>query len=317
MRTAICGVWHVHAEEYYNRAKALTEVVGVWDENEQWKADFCQKHSEKAFSSFEELLESDADSVIVCSATSVHANLMVRLADAGKNIFTEKVLALCDEDCARVDEAVTRNGVKFVISLPHKYSAGSRTVKSVVDSGELGKINYMRYRNCHSGSVDNWLPKHFYSLQECGGGAMIDLGAHGMYMTDWICGMPDQFTSAFTHACENKQTAELNTDHVEDNAVTMMGYNNGCIAINETGFVSKGYPLSLEVGGDRGFVRFDDKGVYKSTAQTDYKCEQVSMCDALPKPIDQFLTGEILDGCGMEEAKHLTHMMVCAYKNKI
>lgn len=181
MKTAVCGLWHVHAEGYFRHAQALTEVVGVWEENEQWRKDFCEKHQVPAFGSFEELLASDADSVIVCTPTNQHTEVMLKLANAGKNIFTEKVMALTDEDAEKIAEAVEKNGVRFVISLPHKYGAGVQTVKAVVDSGELGKLNYLRFRNCHSGSVDNWLPPHFYNAEACGGGAMIDLGAHGTF----------------------------------------------------------------------------------------------------------------------------------------
>jgi hypothetical protein len=38
---------------------------------------------------------------------------------------------------------------------------------------------------------------------------------------------------------------------------------------------------------------------------------------AVTSPIVQFLTGNIQPGCGMTEAKHLTHMMVEAYRNKV
>jgi len=314
LKTAICGLWHVHAEEYFRKANALTEVVGVWEENEQWRKAFCEKYGLKEFTSFEQLLECGADSVLVCTATNTHAHVMVRLANAGKNIFTEKVLALTDEDCNRIAEAVERNGVEFVISLPWKYRSGPLTLKKVVDSGDLGKINYLRFRNCHSGSVKNWLPEHFYNEEQCGGGAMIDLGAHGMYLTDWICGMPDSYTSMFKLACSVENVP--NGDKVEDNAITMMGYDNGCIALNETGFVSQGYPWSLEVGGENGCVRCDDSGVYKTTTATDMKRVEVELCEALPSPVEQFLTGNILPGCGMTEAKHLTHMMVGAYQNQ-
>ncbi len=317
MKTAICGVWHVHAGSYFERALALTDVVGVWEEDALRRENFCQHYHVKAFDSFESLLSSDVENVIVCTATNQHTQIITRLAEAGKNIFTEKVLALTDEDAEKIAAAVARNNVKFVISLPHKYSAGPQTVKKIVDSGELGKINYLRFRNCHSGSLDNWLPAHFYNLSECGGGAMIDLGAHGMYLTDWICGQPDSYSSIFTVSCEDTSVANVTGDRVEDNAVTMMGFRSGCIAINETGFVSRGYPMSLEVGGENGCVRYDNNGVCKITKQTDFKPQIVDMAPDLPAPIDQFLTNQILDGCGMEEALHLTHMMVCAYKNRI
>lgn len=316
MKTAICGLWHVHAEGYFQRAQALSEVVGVYEENEQWRREFCQKYGVKEFATFEELLASDAEGVIVCTATDAHTEVIVRIADAGKDVFTEKVLALTDEDCEKIEQAICRNNVQFVISLPQKYGANCMTVQQVAASGELGKLNYLRFRNCHSGSVDNWLPPHFYNAAQCGGGAMIDLGAHGMYLTDWICGEPTSYASVFTKACDDEAVAKINPDGVEDNAVTVMGFANGCIAVTETGFVSRGYPTSLEVGGEKGYVRMDNNGVVKCTADTGYQCVPVAVGENLPMPIDQFLTGNILPGCGIQEAKHLTHMMVMAYRNQ-
>ena len=312
MKVAVCGLWHVHAEEYFNRAMALGEVVGVYDDNEQRRTDFCNKYHVKPIETFEEVLKSDAEGVIVATATNAHVDVMVALANAGKHIFTEKVLALTDEGAAKIAEAVKANGVRFVISLPWKYHAPQIAVHEIVKSGELGKINYLRFRNCHSGSLDGWLPAHFYSEEECGGGAMIDLGAHGMYLTDWICGVPVTATSVFTKS----DATPLNVDGVEDNAVTVMGFENGCIAINETGFVSRGYPSSLEVGGEKGYVRADNNGVVKATADTGYKTVQVEVGANQTTPIDQFMTGQILPGCGLEEAVRLTHLMVMAYGNR-
>lgn len=313
MKTAICGLWHVHAPDYFKKAVAISEVVGIYDEDEEKRKNFCVQNGVKEFSSFDELLESDADGVIVCTSTDTHIDYMLRIADAKKSIFTEKVLALSDEDCLKIEEAVKRNGVDLVISLLQKYRPGPLTVKKVCDSGELGKINYVRFRNCHSGSIAHWLPPHFYNRKQCGGGAMIDLGAHGMYLIDWLLGAPEKYSSAFTIACEDEQAVKINPDKVEDNAVTVMSYKNGCIAVNETGFVSNCYPMTLEVCGENGFVRYSGNEVVKCTLATGGKTESVPMCKELPLPIEQFLTGKILPGCGIDEAKALTHMMVGAY----
>lgn len=317
MKTAIYGVWHVHAPDYTKRAMQYGEVVGVYDADAERRKNFCEQFGLREFSSPEELLASEAEGVIVCSATNTHAEDIIEIANAKKHIFTEKVLALSEEDCRRVGEAVTKNNVKFVISLFQKYLAPQRTVKKIAASGELGKINFMRFRNCHSGSSADWLPKHFYNREECGGGAMIDLGAHGMYLIDWILGMPQQFKSVFGVACENEAASLKNTDGVEDNAVTVMAYENGCIAINETGFVSYRSPLFLEVSGDKGYVRMEDDTVIKCTEQTNGEIVSAELEKELLPPIEQFLTGDIESGCSLQEAENLTAMMVKAYKNMI
>ncbi|MBO5845750.1 MAG: Gfo/Idh/MocA family oxidoreductase [Clostridia bacterium] len=314
-KVVICGVWHVHAPDYYNYAHDLVDIIGVYDEDPIKLAAFCEKFPVKPFASFEELLASGADGAIVCISTESHADVMVALANAKMDIFTEKVLGLTTAECERVEEAVNRNGVKFVISFPRRYSAGALTVKKIVDSGVLGKINYFRYHASHNGSCDNWLPAHFYNRKECGGGAMIDHGAHGMYLVEWFCGMPDAAYSAFTVACEREDALALNPDRVEDNSVTVMTYKNGCIAINESGFVSTGYPATIEVCGEKGRVLFDNQKVY--IADKSKVLKEVELEEAQPIPIIQFCTGNILEGCGMAEAKKLTKIMEMAYANFI
>lgn len=312
MKTAVCGVWHVHAGDYTKRALALGEVLGFWEEDDSLAEQFQSVFPIHRFSSLEELLASDAEGVIVCTATSQHIRVMPQIAKAGKHIFTEKVLALTGSDCEAIEKAVEEAGVSFMISLPHKTFAPHRALKAVVDSGELGKINYLRLRNCHSGSTRGWLPVHFYNAEQCGGGAMIDLGAHGMYLTHWILGMPVAAKSAFTVAHDTPK----NIDLVEDNAVTVMTFGSGAIALNETGFVSEHSPLVLEVSGEKGYVKMEGKTVVKCSTATEGKTEEVPQGENLPLPIDQFVTGKPLPGFGMAEAKALTKLMEMAYAGK-
>lgn len=313
MKVAIFGVWHVHAPGYTQTAMELGEVVGFYEKNDALAENFARIFHIPRFDTPEALLASDAEGVIVCSASSDHAEDIVRIAKAGKHIFTEKVLALTDADCDEIERAVHDSGVRFVISLFQKYIGSRRAVKEIAASGELGKLNYMRFRNCHSGSVQDWLPEHFYHAGECGGGAMIDLGAHGMYLTEWILGMPTRASSAFTVTCDRESVKTKNSDGVEDNAVTVMSFENGAIAVNETGFVSNYSPVTLEVFGEDGYVRMVDHRVVKCTKATGGAEVEVAVGADQPMPIVQFLTGDILDGCGMAEAKALTHMMAMAY----
>ena len=314
MKVAILGAWHVHATDYTKAAQENgCEVVGVWDEREDFKHALAQKHHIPEFETVEDLLASDCEAVIVCTATNKHADDMVMAADAKKDIFTEKVLALTVEDCLRVKDAVEKNGVRFVISFPWKFNPAYLALKNAVDSGKLGRINYTRFRNCHSGSLAHWLPAHFYNKEECGGGAMIDLGAHGMYLTHWILGEPISYSSTFTHFCRDEQDAVLNPDAIEDNAVTVMTYESGAIAINETGFVTKGCKETFEIGGENGYLVSD--GVTATFAVNKFQPESLELPKAEDKPILQFLKGKTPEGCGMDEAIALTKMMIGAYSS--
>ena len=316
MKIAICGAWHVHAKDFVKIAlDEKAEIVGVYDENAELRHSLAEQFGLPEFETLDELLASDADSVAVASSSDLHAEHMIKIANAKKDIFTEKVLALTTDECFAVKKAVEENGVKFVISFVQKRLGCFRKAKEIVDSGELGKVNYLRFRNCHNGSM-TFLPPRFYNKKQCGGGAMIDLGAHGMYVTEWFLGMPKTAKSTFTIAYE----VEKNIDNVEDNAITVMSFEGGVIAVNETGFVSRYYPMILEIGGEKGRI-YAEGGEHgclrKATEATEGKFIEVEPCETLPHPLRQFIRGDIQDGIGMDDAIKLTKMMEMAYKDEI
>ena len=141
---------------------------------------------------------------------------------------------------------------------------------------------------------------------------MIDLGAHGMYLTHWFLGLPVSASSAFTVAHDTA----FNTDGVEDNAVTVMACAGGAIAVNETGFVSDYSPQVMEVFGEKGYVKMANQKVVKCTEATGGEEVEVPLEAWSDSPITQFVTGNILPGCGLEEACALTRMMEMAYAGK-
>ena len=91
MKIAICGTWHVHAPDYANTVINTegAELIGVYEENEAWKKEFAEKFSIKAYDSFEDLLDSEADGVIVCSSSDTHADYMVKIAEANDEYIKE------------------------------------------------------------------------------------------------------------------------------------------------------------------------------------------------------------------------------------
>jgi predicted dehydrogenase len=235
MKIAICGAWHVHATDFIKIAlEEKAEILGIYDENAELRHSLAEKFGLHEFLTLDELLDSDAEGVAVASSTDLHTEHMIKIANAKKDIFTEKVLALTEEECLAVKKAVEDNGVRFVISFVQKRVGTFIRAKEIVDSGEIGKINYLRFRNCHNGSM-TFLPQRFYSKRQCGGGAMIDLGAHGMYLTDWILGVPEKATSVFNLSCSLPELKEKNKDGVEDKRIfeDLRIYTKGAIDISD------------------------------------------------------------------------------------
>jgi len=240
---------------------------------------------------------------------------MVAAAKAKKHIFTEKVLAPTVAQCMDIKQAVDESGVKFCISFPHRTFPCNLFAKKAVDDGLLGKISYMRVRNAHNGASAGWLPPHFYDAVQCGGGAMIDLGAHPMYLIGWLMGKPARISSAFTHMMGHA---------VEDNAVSVMKYDCGAVAVSETGFVTGDSPFMLELYGTEGSIMIIGNDVRITSAKLGgmyggwVTPKPSDMPKALPTAIDQFVDGVLYDKeivFGMDDAIQLTEIMDAAYKS--
>lgn len=308
------GKWHVHAEQYANEVNSLPgcRVTKVWDPDEATANAWAEKLGCEAASLDNILADPEIEGVIISTATNEHAEIMLKVCKAGKALFTEKVLTLKDEDAHAVRDAVVAGNIRFGISFPHLSESPVMYALDAARSGKLGKINYARFRKAHNGSTADWLPPHFYDPFACGGGAMIDLGAHPMYMLCEIFDAePVKVQSSFT---------EMTGRGVEDNAVSMLTFADGSIGVSETSFISKGYPLTLEIGGTDGTVMFHDGEVHICCADTDYKWQTVTdLPERLPSPLAQWALAtsndELPAGFGIDAAVRLTHVMTLAYKN--
>jgi len=311
LKVAMLSRWHVHAGGYAQEFQARNDakITVVWDEEPDKGAEFAKELGVDFEPDLDKLLaRDDVDAVCVNAPTNIHRDVMVKAAKAGKHIFTEKVLAPTVAECMDIKKAVDESGVKFCISFPHRTFPHNLLAKKVMDDKVLGDVSYMRVRNAHNGASAGWLPAHFYDEVQCAGGAMMDLGAHPMYLIGWLLGKPAEVSSAFTYVTGRA---------VEDNAVSVMKYSCGAVAVSETGFVTSNSPFVLELHGTKGSFVITDKTTQLSISEESGYESENALPKALPNAIDQFVDG-VLYGkeivFGMDDAILLTEIMEAAYK---
>ena len=252
IRVAILSFWHVHAKDYARQAEAnpSTQVAAVWDEDAERGRREAQARGVPFHEDLGALLASaDIDAVVVTTPTKAHRDVMVAAAQAGKHIFTEKVLALIPADCREILDAVKKSGVKLTVSLPRMSDGYTLAIREVLAQGRLGQVTLVRTRLSHDGAVgEKWLPDQFFDPEEAGGGALIDLGCHPMYLTRTFLGaMPDTVAATF---------GRVTGRAVEDNAVALLGYANGSLGVVEAGFVNRHSPFTIEVHGTEGSLLY-------------------------------------------------------------
>ncbi|WP_432950776.1 Gfo/Idh/MocA family protein [Kribbella sp. CA-253562] len=259
LKIAALGFWHVHAGDYARQAQQHpgTELVAVWDDDPALGRPGAEQFAVPYTDDLDALLaRDDLDGVTVTTATDVHRDLMVKVANAGKHIFTEKVLAPTVAEAEEIVAAADANGVKLVVSLPRLAHGYTQAIREVIDSGDLGTLTYGRVRLSHDGAVSDggkggWLPERFFEAKTAIGGALTDLGCHPVYLTQLFLGATPETVSA-----TYRSVAGLG---LEDNAVVTLGYGDQKIGVIEAGFASRN-PFTIELFGTEGSLMYTEDG---------------------------------------------------------
>jgi predicted dehydrogenase len=96
----------------------------------------------------DELLADPAlDAVVLATPVPTHAELAVRVLEAGKHCFVEKPLALTAADAERAVAAASAAGRLLMVGHLLEYHPGVRALKELSDAGELGDEIYYIYGN--------------------------------------------------------------------------------------------------------------------------------------------------------------------------
>ncbi len=227
----------LHSNSYKQIEDA--NVVAVADKVEEKGRKLASDHGAKYYSDLDQCIKSEeVDNVDICLPTFLHAELTKKAADAGKNIFCEKPMALTLDEADQMIEAVEKNKVKGMIGHVIRFWPEYIRAKEVVDSGELGKplFGYCeRLAVLPDWHQDNWGLQEKYS-----GGAALDLHIHDLDYLTWVFGKPKRVMAQGVY---NPQTIKQGgLVHITTN----IEFEDGVAGSAEGGWAFKGsFPFTM------------------------------------------------------------------------
>jgi scyllo-inositol 2-dehydrogenase (NAD+) len=296
IKVAMLSRWHVHANDYAREALANPdiEIAMVWDEEpergRQWASELGVPFEENLSAV---LSHPDIDGVIIDTPTYMHKQVMLEAAKHKKHIFSEKVLAFTTNDCDEIFSAVDENGVHLMLSLKRLNDDYYLYAEKAVKEGLLGRVNSVRCRLAHGmglpldGKPYGKLPPYFFDPKICGGGALMDLGAHPIYLTNRLAGEPQGVYARLESTLGHR---------VDDNSAVLVDYSSGVLGIIEAGFSSND-SFRLELHGTDGQIIIEKGGLkIKSIHVNDGQWTTPSELPAkLPSAMEQWVN-QIKDG---------------------
>ena len=147
----------------------------------------------KTYEDYREMLDAEAfDIVIACPENARHGEVIEAIAASGANIVTEKPPSASSADFMRAVRAAELAGVELIINWPSTWSAPTRLVKEIVDSGEIGQVFQVKWRQGSTGPLPKLSAQEkgaeWWHQKEAGGGALLDYCCYGANLSRWIIG---------------------------------------------------------------------------------------------------------------------------------
>jgi myo-inositol 2-dehydrogenase / D-chiro-inositol 1-dehydrogenase len=125
-------------------------------------------------------------------------------------------------------------------------------VRKLVQEGAVGRVYQLRQCEKHSGPHSDW----FYDIEQSGGGALMDMGCHGIAWCRWILGGKPVVRSVSAQM----QTGLLHGDRTraEENSIVTLEFESGAMGVVENSWAKLGgMDDRIEVYGTGGAVYAD------------------------------------------------------------
>jgi predicted dehydrogenase len=195
----------------------------------------------------------DADIVVVCVPTGLHAEISLQALAAGKHVVVEKPAEI---NVARTDEIIAaRDKADKMVTVisQHRFDPSTEQVLAAIERGSLGRIT--------SGiaSIDWWRGQSYYDSGDWrgtweldGGGALMNQGVHTVDLLIAALGRPVE-VFAYTGILAHERI------EVEDVAVAVVRFESGALGVlHATTSAYPGLSARLQVHGDRGSAVIDN-----------------------------------------------------------
>lgn len=163
-----------------DRARRLGRVFGLSDDD--------------CYADYRAILERrDVEIVSIASPPATHREIVTMAAEAGKHVICEKPLATTLVDADAMLAACRRHGV--TLAMYHNYLYYPSTVKAreLIERKAIGEVLATEISGLGaqpwSGAAE-YRPGWRRDVRQAGGGALMDVGVHGFYLTEAFHGHP-------------------------------------------------------------------------------------------------------------------------------
>ncbi len=145
-----CGHW---GKNLIRNFSELGVLYAVCDENKELADKFADLYKVDNLN-FNEIINNESIQGVVIAAPAVlHAQLAIKALSAKKHVYVEKPLAMNEQEAENILTAAASNKVMIMVGHLLQYHPIFIKAKTIVESGKLGKLNYIHSNRLSFGKV--------------------------------------------------------------------------------------------------------------------------------------------------------------------
>ena len=239
-------------EKGYQESTDKVNVVAVCDTNKKVAQERAKPHNAKVYTDYKELLnDNEVEAVDIMVPHYLHYEIARYALEQNKHVIIEKPLTVTSDEALDLCNLAVKRGVKFTVAENTRFVTAYREAEKLIRGNAIGSPRLIRTFIYGTEMVRirdkaNWIHKKV----ESGGGAMIDMAAHTIYLLKWLFG---DIAEVQAHQWQFVPYIET-----PDNAVIHGRLHNGAIFTTQyTEIVEVPWGERLEVYGENGSIIID------------------------------------------------------------
>ncbi|WP_220198641.1 Gfo/Idh/MocA family protein [Ktedonospora formicarum] len=260
LRIAVAGCGNI-AGAYANTLQpySFIKLQGATDIDLTRAEAYVAAYGGQVYATLDDLLaDTEVDLVVNLTIHHAHVDVIRKCLLAGKDVYSEKPLALSSKDAWELVELAKERGRRLICAPITILGEGQQTVWKLIRDGRLGTVR-LAYAEVNWGRIESWhpAPGPFYEV-----GALFDVGVYPLTILTTIFGPARKVTAFGKVLFPDRVTKEGVPFHIDtpDFATAAIEFASGAVARLTTNFYvgHPGKQKGIEFHGDLGSCYLSD-----------------------------------------------------------
>lgn len=182
--------------------------------------------------------DKDLDAIVVATPVYLHYEMARKSLEAGKHTMIEKPMAPSSAECDELVKLAAARELTLMVGHTFIYSTPVRRIKEIIDSGDIGEVQYISSRRLNLGLFQKDI------------NVTWDLAPHDIAIILYLLGKPPVSVN-----CQGK--AHINKD-IEDVTNLSLNFPNGGFATVHSSWLDPNKVREMIIVGSKRMIVYDD-----------------------------------------------------------